>query len=301
MSLDLTAGLRALARRRSAAPMREEVRAPTRCADPAPRALPLIPGGEDVRGSGGRCCRVVRSLESLLPGADLAGELDRSLRFLATCAPEDVYPGLRPAIGVRAEDVAVMDLETTGFWGCPIFLVGLLLTEGGQLRSVQFLARDYPEERAILAETAERLAGSRLLVTFNGKSYDVPCLKERSVLHRVPSRVHRLPHVDILHAARRRWKRELMDCRLQTLEREITGLHRTGDVPSAEIPAVYHDFVASRDEEALRPVLHHARVDVLTTARLFARLAADPPPPAPKPRPKADRKRKAGKGAAVEG
>ncbi len=305
MTADLNAGLRELARKRSAsapeaavparsvrAPAKESSAAVVRRgiaallrgevvpAPPVPESPPSeIPGAEVVRGTGGRCCRLTRSVESMLPDVDVLGDLSRGLARLAERDPEDVYPGVRPAAGVRAEDVVVMDLETTGFWGCPIFLVGLLLVEEGRLRSVQFLARDYPEERAILAEAAARLTGSRLLVTFNGKSYDVPCLKERSSMHRVRSRAHRLPHVDVLHASRRRWKEELPDCRLQTLEREITGLHRTGDIPSSEIPAVYHEFVATRDAEALRPVLHHARVDVLTTARLFAELAADPPAP----------------------
>ena len=123
----------------------------------------------------------------------------------------------------------------------------------------------------MLSAAAALLAGVDLLVTFNGKSYDVPCLRERFVLHRLPPPP--IPaHVDILHPARRRWQGELPDCRLQTLERHVTGLHRTGDVPSAEIPAVYHAFAADRDAARLAPVLHHGRLDVVTTARILVRL-----------------------------
>ena len=68
----------------------------------------------------------------------------------------------------------------------------------------------------------------------------------------------------MLHPARRRWRGHFADCRLQTLERAVIGITRTGDVPSAEIPAAYHAFTANPD---------HGRVDLVTTAKLFAELA----------------------------
>ncbi len=104
--------------------------------------------------------------------------------------------------------------------------------------------------------------------------YDVPCLRDRCVIHRVEPVADRLGHADILHPARRRWQHELPDCRLQTLEKSIVGIHRTGDVPSAEIPGVYHAFTATGDPDPLLPVLHHSRVDVVTTLRVFTKLAS---------------------------
>jgi uncharacterized protein YprB with RNaseH-like and TPR domain len=216
---------------------------------------------------------VRRAARDLLPDVDLEGELKAALERLTGADPETIDPALRPAAGRRLEDLVVLDLETTGFWGCPIFLVGMLLEEEGELVTLQLLARDYPEEAAMLTATSAVLENRELLVTFNGKSYDVPCLRERAVVHRAPTAPDRLEHVDVLHPARRRWGATLPDCRLQTLERLVAGIHRTGDVPSAEIPAVYHGFTVTGDPSRLFPVLHHSRVDVVTTARVFAALA----------------------------
>jgi uncharacterized protein YprB with RNaseH-like and TPR domain len=238
-----------------------------------------LPGARLVATARGDVVEIRRELVDLLPGEDVARDLHEGLRALASREPEEIYEGLRPAHGCRLEDLAVVDLETTGFWGCPVFLVGVLEEEEGRLVTRQILARDYPEEEAMLHAAAEVLGRRRLLVTFNGKSYDVPCFGERCATFGIRSPLRRKKHVDVLHTARRRWRNELPDCRLQTLERHVTFLTRQGDVPSAEIPAVYHDFAASGDPEALAPVLHHGRVDVITTARLFARLAADPPGP----------------------
>jgi len=248
-----------------------------------PRGEPsdVDPIGAALRTIDGHDVLVIRrDVDELLPGSGLQRELEEGFARLAERDPDDVYPGLRPAVGRSLDDAVILDLETTGFWGCPVFLAGMLFREDGRLVSLQVLARDYPEEKAMLAAASALLRERKLVVTFNGKSYDVPCFRERCGYHRVKTAVHRMAHVDVLHAARRRWKDELPDCRLQTLEWEVVGMHRTGDIPSAEIPGVYHAYVASGDPTELAAVLHHGRVDVVTTASLLARLLADPPAPA---------------------
>lgn len=268
---DLAAGLRRIARDRSERdrPAFENVHRP------APVRAPLtLEGGELREVDGTSVFTIRRDAADLQPGRDLARELDRALDSLSARDPEDVDRGLRAAAGFTRRDLAVLDLETTGFWGCPVFLVGLLLEEDGRLVTHQLLARDYPEEAGIFRLARELLRDKRLLVTFNGKSYDVPCLRERAAYHRVPVRLDELAHVDLLHPARRRFRTELPDCRLQTLEREVVGIYRTADVPSRDIPAVYHAFAATGEARLLLPVLHHSRVDLLTTARLLTELVA---------------------------
>jgi hypothetical protein len=78
--------------------------------------------------------------------------------------------------------------------------------------------------------------------------------------------------VDLLHAARRRWKTALPDCRLQTLELHVCGRRRFGDVPSEEVPGLYHDFVRRGDPYRLIPVFHHNLLDVVTMAEILSAL-----------------------------
>ncbi|MCA9752000.1 MAG: ribonuclease H-like domain-containing protein [Gemmatimonadetes bacterium] len=250
--------------------------APVRLAD---STLATLRGARTTQIDGVSVFEIRRDFEELLPGEDAWRALCDGMGHLATKEEEEIYAGLRPAIGADPSRVAILDLETTGFWGCPIFLVGLLRVESGRLVTRQLLARDYPEEAAVLRAAATLLDESALVVTFNGKSYDVPCFAERCSMFGVKTKLRRRAHVDILHVARRRWRGEFEDCRLQTLERHVTRLTRQGDIPSAEIPAVYHDFAATGDVTRLEPILHHGRVDVITTLRLFTALAADPPAP----------------------
>ena len=123
----------------------------------------------------------------------------------------------------------------------------------------------------LLAAVAEQARAFDVLITFNGKSYDVPFLLNRAVLHGVALR---LPpgHLDLLHAARRRWRGEFEDCRLQTLERGVCRRRRSGDVPSDEVPALYHDFVRHGEAHRLVPVFHHNLLDVITMGEILAAL-----------------------------
>ncbi|MHC4985320.1 MAG: ribonuclease H-like domain-containing protein [Planctomycetota bacterium] len=183
------------------------------------------------------------------------------------------------------EDVLFMDTETCGFSGSCIFLVGLMACEDRELVFEQHLARNYAEEAAILAAFAERLTRHRVLVTFNGKAFDMNMIKERSAFHGVdlpivdgPPDNRMPPHLDLLHESRRRWKRTLPNCRLQTLETHLCQRVRHGDIPGSAIPDAYHRFVDTADARQLRDILHHNLLDLLTMAQLLAALLTSTAP-----------------------
>ena len=158
-----------------------------------------------------------------------------------------------------------------------MFLAGTMHWNGEDFVLRQYFARHYGEEATLLAAVNEQARGFEYLVTFNGRSYDAPFLHGRAVIHGVPLA---LPpqHLDLLHAARRRWKRVLPDCRLQTLERHLCRRRRTGDVPGEEVPGLYHDFVRSGDPYRLVPVFHHNLLDVITMAEILRALTDDREP-----------------------
>ncbi|MFQ5807123.1 MAG: ribonuclease H-like domain-containing protein [Phycisphaerae bacterium] len=166
----------------------------------------------------------------------------------------------------------VMDIETGGFSGTPVFLIGVVALDQWPLRAEQWLARDYPEEEAILQRLARWARKRPIWITFNGKAFDLPFLLDRATLYGVkmpPPRVH----VDLLHAARRRWPGELPDYRLETLERHVLGRTRVGDVPGCDVPDLFHHFIHTRNAAPLKPVLEHNQLDLVTSTELLVRLS----------------------------
>ena len=173
--------------------------------------------------------------------------------------------------GSGLEHALFLDLETCGLASSTVFLAGTMHWNGSDFVLRQYFARHYGEEAALLAALGEATRGFEFLVTFNGKSYDAPFLAGRALVNRIELK---LPprHLDLLHPARRRWRRELPDCRLQTLEHYVCRRRRSGDVPGEEVPGLYHDFVRHGDAYRLVPVFHHNLLDVITMAEIMRAL-----------------------------
>ena len=173
--------------------------------------------------------------------------------------------------------VVFLDLETCGLAGAAIFLVGLVHYDAERLALTQLFARDYTEEKAVLHSLWQRTADKRVLVSFNGKSFDWPAVQDRTALHRLPVKPPTtFVHCDLLHHARRRWKGQLPDCRLQTLEQHICGRRRVGDILGRDVPHAYHQFVRSGDSGEIRAILHHNALDLVTLLQLAMVLVRQP-------------------------
>lgn len=176
----------------------------------------------------------------------------------------------------KPERLVYLDTETTGLaggTGTVAFLIGVGKAEKSGFVVRQFFLRDYPEEKAALRALAELLADAEGLVTFNGKTFDVPLLETRFTLSRMKSPFSRLLHLDVLHPARQMWKLRLESCALTDLERAVLGIAREGDVDGSEIPALYFDYLRNGDSGSLAPVFVHNALDILTLAALAAELA----------------------------
>jgi len=241
-----------------------------RSGSPARADLESLCPGRVVESPQGVCYVVERFLEEVAPEQmDLQREYDRTFNGGGINATEEsLHPSLRPLLATPPERIAYLDIETCGMIGMTVFLVGMLAWRGGRLVMVQFLARDYSEERAMLARSWDFLDEVSTLVTFNGLSFDVPYIEDRAAATGLRPRSLGASHVDMLHESRRRWKAILPNCRLQTLERFICGRLRRGDIPGDQIPAVYHEFVRTKDARQMEIVLHHNALDLLTLAEL---------------------------------
>lgn len=168
------------------------------------------------------------------------------------------------------DDFIFMDVESTGLSNSPLFLIGVMVWKDGGFEARQFFARNYAEERAVISLFLDLCATKKVLVTFNGKSFDFPFIRARAAATGIPFAIDPL-HLDMLHVCRRIWKRRLPDCKLQTLETFICDRPRYGDIPGAEIPDAYHAYVRTDDAWQMVQVLKHNMLDLITMADLMNR------------------------------
>ncbi|MEO7113074.1 MAG: ribonuclease H-like domain-containing protein [Polyangiaceae bacterium] len=213
---------------------------------------------------------------SLLPARDANPEL---LALLA------LDPAIASCDPMRA---LYIDTETTGLAGgagTVAFLIGLAFFDGDRdsenrgLMMEQILVRSLGEEAPMLEHLAKRIADASMLVSYNGKSFDLPLIRTRFVMGRVQAPVEP-PHFDLLHVARRLHKARLKSrrlnqndqqstCKLTTLERLILGFERHDDVPSADVSAHYLHFLRTGETKALLGVVEHNAWDVIAMAALL--------------------------------
>ncbi|HPQ44677.1 MAG TPA: ribonuclease H-like domain-containing protein [Syntrophales bacterium] len=191
------------------------------------------------------------------------------MRRAALIANEDEIAGF------HCTDGLFLDTETTGLsggTGTIAFLIGIGWFDGNAFVTEQLFARDFSEERAALAYLSDLARRKRFLITFNGKSFDVGLLSSRFIMNRLPDPLSVLPHLDLLHPSRRLLGHRLENSRLGTIEQEVLGFRREGDIPGSEIPQRYFDWLRRRDGRLVGDIFEHNRLDVISMATLTVHL-----------------------------
>ena len=200
----------------------------------------------------------------------------------ARTAESDVLAllALEPALA-RADlsGALFIDTETTGLGGGTgtiAFLVGLgFFDDSGRFVVEQLLLRTPSEEAPMLRRVIERVESSTLLVSFNGKAFDLPMLAARYVMNRMRPPPKR-PHLDLLHVARRLHRARIGCCALKAIESSVLGFDRDTDIDGVEVAPRYLHFLRTGDERSLVAVVDHNHWDVVSMAALVA-LYGEPP------------------------
>jgi uncharacterized protein YprB with RNaseH-like and TPR domain len=169
-----------------------------------------------------------------------------------------------------------IDLESTGLalTGATLpFLVGAAHFHRDSLVLEQWLLRSPDDEEAALHDLAARIQAADWLVSFNGRTFDLPLLGTRWRMYRQPDPSEGLAgHLDLLPVSRRTLKHGLPNCRLGTLESHVLGLHRVDDVAGSEVPGCYHAWLHDANPAPLAGVVKHNRLDVLSMVTLLDEL-----------------------------
>jgi uncharacterized protein YprB with RNaseH-like and TPR domain len=190
----------------------------------------------------------------------------------------------RPHISLKRPDKFIfLDTETSGLSGGTgtfVFMIGLGFQSDAGFRLVQLFMRDPSQEMAFLAALNHFINSFEVVVTFNGKAFDIPLLNTRHILNGFSSPFKEMDHIDILPLARRIWRNRLSNRALSNLEIEILGVERTQvEVPGWMIPELYFEYLRTGDARPLAGIFYHNANDILSLAGLFyylAKMLGDP-------------------------
>jgi uncharacterized protein YprB with RNaseH-like and TPR domain len=238
--------------------------------------------------------RIVNNLTQILPG-EWRSTLYGETYVVSTIYPEDHCHGRHPLrihtppeiialwakepllADIPPEDYAFLDIETTGLTGSAgtyAFLIGVGRFKEGEYHLEQFFLQDLSKEAAQLAALTEFMHNSRALVTFNGKSFDIPFLQTRFIMQGMTFPFSGICHLDLLHLARKLWRERLPSRSLIDIEAKILDILRdVEDVPSWIIPQLYIDYLDTGDARFIKSVFYHNLKDVLSMVSLLNHIA----------------------------
>jgi uncharacterized protein len=210
-------------------------------------------------------------IEQVFPFNYIHGQI--GLRIATTPQTIAEWAGDLKIAEQNPETMVFLDTETSGLAGGTgtfAFLVGVGCYTQDGFHLSQFFMRDPLEEPALLLALEEFLAPCQTIVSFNGKSFDVPLLDTRYILQGWKSPFKEKSHVDLLHLARRLWRDRLPSRTLANLEVQILHAGRTNDeIPGWMIPQIYFDYLRDGDARPLQSVFYHNAMDVVSLAALL--------------------------------
>lgn len=201
-----------------------------------------------------------------MPYHELISLLDEN-RYTAKCR-DNVLKSISLC---DVENFKFMDIETKGLSNVPVILIGVAEIKGNHIISSQYFLRDYSEEGAVLEGYLSHLDEDSVHVTFNGKSFDVPFIRNRCLYNRVDADLN-LPHLDLMYFAKNLWKDELPNCQLQTIERVLFGIERENDVPGQYIPGYYDTYLSQNNIGPIVPIIEHNRQDIVSLASFLKKM-----------------------------
>ena len=190
-----------------------------------------------------------------------------------SCADLQGYMTLMKSRGSAPgrDAIVFLDTETTGIQGgtgIVPFLVGLGFFAGDEFHLAQYFIRDFDEEQSMLLAIGDLLQRFKLVITYNGSTFDLPLLETRFTLARLNSPFTDMAHLDLLPGARRLWRLGHGSCRLAALESKIVTFFRGPDIPGAMIPRSYFEFLQGHGSAVMSSVLTHNVHDVVSLAGL---------------------------------
>jgi hypothetical protein len=174
------------------------------------------------------------------------------------------------------EKLLFFDTETTGLGvgtGNLPFMLGFGYYRSDALVVEQCFLRSPADEPAMLAYFARVLQRFTHIVSYNGRAFDWPVMRNRYVLHRIDWSDDHLQQLDFLYASRSLWKRILPSCSLGSVEAGRLGYVREEDVPGSLAPTLYYQYLQSGEPEVVAGVFAHNEQDILSLAGLASYFA----------------------------
>ncbi len=213
------------------------------------------------------------ALQNALRGADLTLS-PPAVEFLAAwrAHPANHLP-------VAAKRIIAFDTETSSLFnaaGTMIFMLGAAIFRDQRWQTVQWTLLEPGAYRSMLERFISLLTIDSVLVSYNGKRFDVPLLQAAFERCQLSYPIHQHEHWDLMYPVRKRYRASWPNCKLQTAEQQLLRFHRSDDMPGSAAPAAWRAFLQQGATQALLGITEHHRHDLISLVELIDRIESLP-------------------------
>lgn len=173
------------------------------------------------------------------------------------------------------DKVLFFDIETTGFSRkyCNVYLIGCMYFIGDEPRYAQWLAENFNDEANVLMAFYAFMQKFNTIIHFNGSSFDIPFLKERGEKYHLDFDFDSYKSIDIYKPISKLNHILKMDNQRQKTFEELLHIKRTDPFSGGDLTEVFKQYVESKDDRLLFPLLLHNKEDVINMGQLTSLLA----------------------------
>jgi uncharacterized protein YprB with RNaseH-like and TPR domain len=186
---------------------------------------------------------------------------------------KEEYSGVK--LNGKTKTALFLDLETADWKskGAPIINLGLGYYDDKQKGMVTdvYMVRNPAEERKALEHFVKIASQYDQIVTYNGKTFDLPFLISRLIAHRIDFDVQEMKHIDMYPIFRKVAKeKNYPHQRLQSYEKfELNIASRERDIPGKQIPVVYAKYLRDGQPGKVKDMIHHNQMDIVTLVVMY--------------------------------
>lgn len=172
------------------------------------------------------------------------------------------------------KDSLFFDIETSGLsskYSNIISITSLLYLENN-FQIYQLFCEFKPDEKDILKYFNELLKGKKYIVTYNGNSFDIPFIIQKSLQHGVSINFEELVKIDLYNDIRHfKSKISTPDLKLKTVE-EYFNISRKDTLTGKDITVLYEAYSIEPRKEFSELILNHNYEDVYNLYILFDKI-----------------------------
>lgn len=170
--------------------------------------------------------------------------------------------------------IGVFDIETTGLSPdfSKVILTGLLTFQEEEITVQQYLAESLSEEKDVLENTLKLLSSLDIVITYNGRSFDMPYIQARSAHEGLPWRLNHLYNLDLYKIVKgfSTLGQSLPNLKQKSIEK-FMGIdnNRIDEISGGDSVVLFKDYLKTSEKVLEDKILLHNHDDILQLNQLL--------------------------------